>query len=75
MSDFHNLGGDGERVLFFNRVDCEASKILRRKLLKCGFDLTCVESKGRGEKLPKEILRWEGGIFSVSEACLYYRKY
>jgi len=47
-------------VLFFGRAKCDASATLLRKLKKYGFEVTYVQSKGRGEKLPKDILKWNG---------------
>ena len=48
------------RILFFGRAKCDASETLLKALKNYKFDVTYVESKGRGEKLPKDILRWKG---------------
>tara|TARA_B100001093_G_scaffold496631_1_gene542573 strand:+ start:68 stop:772 length:705 start_codon:yes stop_codon:yes gene_type:complete len=52
--------GKRSRALFFGREKCESSAIILRKLKKDGFNVTYVESKVRGETLPKDILCWKG---------------
>ncbi len=47
-------------VLFFGRGKCEASEKVLSHLKQCGFEATPVKSKERGEKLPEDILRWDG---------------
>ncbi|MDB2599799.1 formyltransferase family protein [Gammaproteobacteria bacterium] len=48
------------RILFFRRDKCNASEMLFEKLKSCGFHVTDVKSKTRGEKLPEDILSWQG---------------
>ena len=55
-----SFSGNGKRILFFGRTKCDASETLLRKLVRYGFDVTYVKSKSRGEKLPEDILWWEG---------------
>lgn len=47
-------------VLFFGRNDCEATQKALEHLRVLGFDITYVESKRRGERLPEEISQWSG---------------
>jgi methionyl-tRNA formyltransferase len=60
MSEIQNFSGSGERILFFGRAKCDASETLLRKLIRYKFNVTYIESKSRREKIPKDILRWEG---------------
>ena len=60
MSYTQNFEVSGARVLFFGRDKCNSSKKLLYKLKRYGFDITYVESKERYEKLPEDILLWEG---------------
>ena len=60
MSHMHNLKGSSTRVLFFGRDKCKASQKLLKKLKKYNFKVTYIKSKGRGERLPEDILCWEG---------------
>ena len=46
--------------MFFGRSKCNASETLLKKLVRYKFDVTYIESGGRGEKLPKEAFLWEG---------------
>jgi methionyl-tRNA formyltransferase len=57
------------RVLFFGRGDHEQSTLALEHLKRLGFDVTFVESRGRGEKLPSEADAWEG------EYILCFRSY
>ena len=60
MSEIQNFTGKGKRVLFFGRTKCTATEELLSKFMRCDFDVTFVKSRQRGDKLPEDILRWEG---------------
>jgi methionyl-tRNA formyltransferase len=60
MSEMQSFTGKGKRILFFGRAKCEATEKLLSKLIRYGFDVTFVKSRQRGEKLPEDILWWEG---------------
>ena len=60
MSIVQKYTANGKRLLFFGREKCNASEKLLKKLIDCEFDLTYVESSGRGEKIPEAIFNWEG---------------
>ena len=60
MNEMLNISGDGKRILFFGRAKCDASAELLDKLIRYSFDVTYVKSQVRGEKLPEDILLWEG---------------
>ena len=62
MSEIRNIAGKGQRILFFGRAVCEASEALLNKLVRYGFDVTYVKSRGRGrgKKLTEDLLWWEG---------------
>tara|TARA_B110000503_G_C7087953_1_gene388163 strand:+ start:350 stop:1063 length:714 start_codon:yes stop_codon:yes gene_type:complete len=70
MSEMLNFTGKGKRILFFGRAKCSATEELLSKFLQCDFDLTFVKSEQRGERLPEDILRWEGE-YIISFRSLY----
>ena len=47
-------------VLFFGRAKCNLSESILVQLKKFGFDVTYIQSTKRGQKLPEDILNWEG---------------
>jgi methionyl-tRNA formyltransferase len=60
MSEMRNFVGGGKRILFFGRAKCNATEGVLNKLISYGFDVTFVKSHQRSEKLPEDILWWEG---------------
>jgi methionyl-tRNA formyltransferase len=60
MNKMQNFTGKGKRVLFFGRAECTATEELLSKFMRWNFDITFVKSRQRGEKLPEDILSWEG---------------
>ena len=50
----------GIKVLFLGRVNCKYSRVLFSELSQFGFEVTYFESKRRAEKLPSELLSWNG---------------
>lgn len=60
MSEMGHFTRKGRRVLFFGRANCTATEELLSKFMRCDFDVTFVKSRQRGEKLPEDILLWEG---------------
>lgn len=48
------------KVLFFGRHECDASKKILSLIQKEGFDVTYIQSKTRGEKIPEYAYEWEG---------------
>jgi methionyl-tRNA formyltransferase len=64
-------------VLFFGRSKCEGTETALALLRKLNFDVTYVQSKGRGDSLPSEISNWSGdyivcfrSLFIVPDALL-----
>ena len=53
---------NSKRILFFGRTKCNLSKSIFNQLKNFGFDVTFVQSSKRGQKLPKDIHKWEGDI-------------
>lgn len=47
-------------VLFFGRAKCNLSESILDQLKNFGFDVTYLQSTKRGQKLPEDILNWEG---------------
>jgi len=60
MSNIHKFIGTGKKVLFFGRAKCNATEELFDLLIQYGFNVTFVKSNRRGEKLPKDIGKWNG---------------
>lgn len=60
MTLMHNFSGDGARVLFFGRSGCDSTKSILDLLQNLGFDVSFVKSSGRSEKLPQDVLNWQG---------------
>ena len=48
------------KVLFFGRQECDASKEILSLIQKKGFDVTYIQSKSRGQKLPDSAYEWDG---------------
>lgn len=47
-------------VLFFGRTNCEASSKALNHLIRLGFKVTSIFSRGHGESLPEDIGWWSG---------------
>nr|WP_011899475.1 formyltransferase family protein [Vibrio anguillarum]CAJ87702.1 putative methionyl-tRNA formyltransferase [Vibrio anguillarum serovar O2] len=60
MSEMQSFSSNGTRVLFFGREKCVGTEALLKKLVRCGFDVTFVKSRKRGEVLPEDIYWWDG---------------
>ncbi|MFT6842576.1 MAG: methionyl-tRNA formyltransferase [Psychroserpens sp.] len=58
-------------VLFFGRSNCDSSEKILSHLIKCGFYVTYVKSKSRGERLPEDIFWWKGD-FILSFRSLFF---
>lgn len=57
--------GEKIKILFFGRKKCNASDLIIKKLKKYNYEVTCVKSRIRNEKLSEDILQWKGDyIFS-----------
>lgn len=56
----HTSDDEAISVLFFGRSECDASEKILKHLHRCGFDITYVKSKQRGEDLPEDIGWWSG---------------
>ncbi len=63
------------RVLFFGRSQCEATNKALAHLKKLGFEITFVESKGRGEGLSEDIGYWEGEYVLCFRSLFILPKY
>ena len=51
---------ESPKVLLFGRHNCEGTKAALEHLNTMNFQVTYVESKGRGEKIPEDIYMWQG---------------
>lgn len=60
MSASADQTASGPVVLFFGRAGCSSTRQIRAHLEASGFDVTYIESGGRGEKLPQEARDWRG---------------
>lgn len=67
-------GGAGE-ILFFGRENCEASSKALNHLVRLGFDVTSIFSKGRGESLPEDIGWWGGDYIFCFRSMFILPKY
>jgi methionyl-tRNA formyltransferase len=63
------------RVLFFGRSQCEATNKALAHLKKLGFEITFVESKGRGDRLSEDIGYWEGDYVLCFRSLFILPKY
>ena len=68
------MRGGGPSVLFFGRSKCEASEEVLSHLLRCGFNVTYVKSKHRGEQLPEDIGWWDGDYILCFRSLFFLPK-
>lgn len=57
---YHNDNKEGKIALFFGRENCDASTKALNHLIRLGFKVTAVYSKGHGEIFPVDLLDWTG---------------
>jgi methionyl-tRNA formyltransferase len=51
---------DNREVLFFGRANCDLSSKALNHLVRLGFNVHNVTSKGRGESMPEDVAWWSG---------------
>lgn len=61
---------DAPSVLFFGRANCPSTNSARAHLERLGFDLTYVESTGRGQKMPDIAENWTGDYIFAFRSLL-----
>ncbi|NVO56366.1 hypothetical protein HW561_11250 [Rhodobacteraceae bacterium B1Z28] len=52
--------GDGPKVLFFGRENCDGTQKALQLMNHAGFDISYVESRGLGQSLPDWVHDWRG---------------
>ena len=62
-------------VLFFGRNKCSGTERTLNHLSRCGFRVTCVLSKGRGEPLPENLGWWRGEYILCFRSLFILPKY
>jgi methionyl-tRNA formyltransferase len=57
---FEHASEEKNEVLFFGRANCDASSKALNHLVRLGFKVTAIFSKGHGDSLPDDIGWWSG---------------
>tara|TARA_B100000686_G_C16559659_1_gene847070 strand:- start:24 stop:740 length:717 start_codon:yes stop_codon:yes gene_type:complete len=75
MTPMRRNKGENSSVLFFGRNKCKASEKILSHLKQCGFEVTHVKSKYRGEKLPEDIGWWNGDFILCFRSLFFLPKF